>query len=51
MALEQAGYTGWYILEQDTALTDGVPEPGTGPVDDVRRSPSTLGSGVRGYRR
>jgi inosose dehydratase len=46
VALEQAGYTGWYILEQDTALTDGVPEPGTGPVDDVRRSLEYLSSQV-----
>lgn len=37
--LEQAGYTGWYVLEQDTAFADGhAPTPGTGPVDDLRRS-------------
>ncbi len=36
-ALEGAGYRGWYVMEQDTILT-GEPEPGTGPVDDVRRS-------------
>jgi inosose dehydratase len=33
--LEGSGYGGWYVLEQDTVL-DGVPEPGHGPVDDVR---------------
>jgi inosose dehydratase len=36
-ALEAAGYQGWYVLEQDTAL-HGPPEPGAGPVLDVRRS-------------
>ncbi len=38
VALEEAGYRGWYVLEQDTALTDGIPAEGTGPVDDVRAS-------------
>ncbi len=46
LALEERGYSGWYILEQDTALTDGVPEPGTGPVDDVRRSIDYLSTDV-----
>lgn len=36
-ALEAAGYRGWYVLEQDATL-DEVPEPWTGPIDDVRRS-------------
>ncbi|GAA0445768.1 inosose dehydratase [Actinoplanes capillaceus] len=35
--LETAGYTGWYVLEQDCALT-GPPAAGAGPVGDVRRS-------------
>jgi inosose dehydratase len=35
-ALDGAGYTGWYVLEQDTVLTR---EPdGEGPVGDVRTS-------------
>ncbi|MEV6344017.1 TIM barrel protein [Actinoplanes sp. NPDC051851] len=34
--LEAAGYRGWYVLEQDCALSD-TPE-GEGPVGDVRRS-------------
>jgi len=34
-ALEGAGYTGWYVLEQDVKLT-GEPE-GEGPQADVRR--------------
>jgi inosose dehydratase len=38
VALEELGYTGRYVLEQDTALTDGIPAEGTGPVEDVRRS-------------
>lgn len=38
LALEAAGYDGWYVLEQDTALTAGIPPEGTGPVDDVRAS-------------
>lgn len=36
-ALEGAGYQGWYVLEQDAALHT-APEPGAGPIDDVRRS-------------
>jgi inosose dehydratase len=35
--LEHSGYAGWYVLEQDVALRD-EPAPGTGPIDDVRRS-------------
>jgi inosose dehydratase len=35
--LNSSGYSGWYVLEQDTALYT-APPPGTGPVDDVRRS-------------
>jgi inosose dehydratase len=34
-ALEASGYRGWYVLEQDTALTDGEPPPGAGPINDV----------------
>jgi inosose dehydratase len=36
-ALEAAGYRGWYVIEQDTAL-DAEPAPGAGPIGDVRRS-------------
>jgi hypothetical protein len=45
-ALESAGYQGWYVLEQDTALY-GPPAPGTGPVQDVRRSLEYLAEVVR----
>ncbi|MFI6864303.1 TIM barrel protein [Streptomyces sp. NPDC050421] len=33
-ALDAAGYTGWYVLEQDTVL-DAEPAPGEGPLADV----------------
>jgi inosose dehydratase len=33
-SLEGAGYTGWYVLEQDTVLT-AEPPPGHGPPADV----------------
>lgn len=35
-ALERAGYQGWYVLEQDTALTGAEAPMGSGPVEDVR---------------
>ncbi len=38
VALEDAGYTGWYVLEQDTAIIAAIPPPGEGPIDDVRSS-------------
>lgn len=34
-ALESRGYQGWYIIEQDTALTDGLPAEGEGPLTEV----------------
>jgi len=36
-ALENVGYRGWYVLEQDCAL-DAEPATGEGPAVDVRRS-------------
>ena len=36
VTLEDAGYDGWYVFEQDVALTDGEPPIGAGPIDDVR---------------
>jgi inosose dehydratase len=36
-ALEDAGYQGWYVMEQDAAL-HRAPPAGSGPIDDVRRS-------------
>jgi inosose dehydratase len=35
--LQAAGYRGWFVLEQDTALT-AEPEPGAGPVAAARQS-------------
>ncbi len=37
-ALEQRGYQGWYVIEQDVALTDGLPAEGEGPLVQVRAS-------------
>jgi inosose dehydratase len=36
--LEAAGYRGRYVIEQDTALTEGAPAQGEGPVTEVRTS-------------
>lgn len=36
--LEESGYRGWYVIEQDTAITEGVPAEGTGPIEGVRQS-------------
>jgi inosose dehydratase len=36
--LEARGYAGWYVLEQDAAITGDEPPAGTGPIDDVRES-------------
>jgi inosose dehydratase len=41
--LEDSGYAGWYVLEQDTALSGEV-APGAGPIDDARRSVAFLRS-------
>lgn len=42
--LEHAGYTGWYVLEQDTALTDGAAEQAARPAKDCARSLRFLGA-------
>jgi inosose dehydratase len=44
--LEDAGYQGWYVLEQDVAL-DTAPPSGSGPIDDVRRSIDFLRASTR----
>lgn len=36
--LESAGYRGWYVIEQDTAITAGFPAEGDGPVHQVAAS-------------
>lgn len=40
--LERAGYEGRYVIEQDAALTDGLPADGEGPLRDVARSVAYL---------
>lgn len=35
--LQQSGYHGWFVLEQDTALT-ADPEPSRGPIEAARQS-------------
>ncbi|MFM8529410.1 MAG: sugar phosphate isomerase/epimerase family protein [Ilumatobacteraceae bacterium] len=42
--LEKGGYQGWYVLEQDVAITGDEPEYGTGPVLNVRKSVEYLRS-------
>jgi len=36
--LTDRGYAGWFVIEQDVAITDGVPPAGEGPVLGVARS-------------
>ena len=43
-ALESTGYDGWYIIEQDAAITDGFPSDGDGPIRDVLESVAYLRS-------
>jgi inosose dehydratase len=40
-ALEESGYSGWYVLEHDEVL-DHEPEEGSGPLTNARRSLSFL---------
>jgi inosose dehydratase len=40
-ALEGAGYEGWYVLEQDAALS-AEPPAGFGPMVNVRRSQASF---------
>lgn len=37
-ALESSGYRGWYVIEQDTAITSGLPAAGEGPIHQVTES-------------
>ncbi|CAN7262196.1 TIM barrel protein [Knoellia sp. LjRoot47] len=37
-SLEDAGYAGWYVLEQDTILTGSPSQTGVDPLADVRAS-------------
>ena len=40
--LEHGGYSGWYVLEQDVAITGDEPGLGSGPVVGVRQSVDVL---------
>ncbi|MCP3993292.1 MAG: TIM barrel protein [Actinomycetia bacterium] len=42
--LERTGYDGWYVLEQDVALTEGEPPEGSGPMLQVVESVEMLRS-------
>jgi len=46
LKLEAAGYQGWYVIEQDTAITGAIPEAGGGPISDVRTSVNYLWDNV-----
>ncbi len=37
-AMEAQDYSGWYVIEQDVAITTGEPPEGEGPIRDVQRS-------------
>ncbi len=37
-SLERGGYAGWYVLEQDIAITGAEPVDGEGPIEDVKES-------------
>jgi inosose dehydratase len=47
--LEKEGYRGWYVLEQDTAITGAAPSPGTGPMLSVAESLEYLRAIVGGH--
>ncbi len=40
--LEANGFTGWYVIEQDCAITGELPAPGDGPLRDVAKSVAYL---------
>jgi inosose dehydratase len=46
LMLEASGYQGWYVIEQDTAITGAIPAEGAGPMDDVRSSLDYLATEV-----
>jgi inosose dehydratase len=38
LALESAGYQGWYVIEQDVAITGNMPGDGEGPITGMTQS-------------
>jgi inosose dehydratase len=47
--LEAGGYTGWYVIEQDCAITGEEPAAGTGPVADMGRSLGFLTGNITAF--
>ena len=47
--LERSGYSGWYVLEQDTVV-ETEPGEGEGPIANVRKSLESLESSLEGPR-
>jgi len=47
--LENEGYHGWYVLEQDMAITGAPPSPGAGPMLSVAESLEYLRAIVNGH--
>ena len=45
--LEEVGYEGWYVLEQDV-MFDAEPHAGGGPYEDVRKSLEFLQAQLNG---
>ena len=41
-SLEASGFDGWYVLEQDVAITGDLPGEGAGPIEGVRESVTYL---------
>ena len=38
LALEEAGYQGWYVIEQDVAISGEIPALGEGPITAIKES-------------
>ena len=36
--LEESGYQGWYVIEQDVAITGEMPGVGEGPITGMKQS-------------
>ncbi len=48
-AMEARSYSGWYVIEQDVAITTGEPPEGEGPIRDVQRSVAFIRSLEAGF--
>lgn len=47
--MEAKNYQGWYVIEQDVAITTGEPPEGEGPIRDVQRSVAFIRSLEAGF--